>query len=80
MDPRVDKKDLLRRYEATGDEKAYFEALPLYEQAIASGGSARDLMDYGYLLECHARNLLRRAAVQYERATWNPTGTSLATS
>jgi len=64
----VDKKDLKDRYEATGDETAYLEALPLYEQAIANGASAQDYVDYGYLLECHARNGLRRAVASYERA------------
>jgi tetratricopeptide (TPR) repeat protein len=42
--------------------------LPLYEQAIANGAGARDYIDYGYLLECHARNELRRAVASYERA------------
>src|SRR4029077_18605259 len=56
------------RYEATGDEAAYEEALPLYEQAIADGGDAQEVIDYGYLLECHARNLLRRAVAGYEHA------------
>src|SRR4029077_21229479 len=56
------------RYEATGDEAAYEEALPLYEQAIADGADAQEFIDYGYLLECHARNLLRRAVAGYEHA------------
>ncbi len=64
----MDKKVLLERYEATGDEAAYLEALPLYEQAIATAASAQDFVDYGYLLECHARNQLRRSVASYERA------------
>ena len=68
MDARVDKKELLERYEATGDEAAYLEALPLYEEAARNGADPETLKDYGYLLECHARNLLRRAVEQYERA------------
>ena len=68
MGARVDKKDLLERYEATGDEAAYRKALPLYEQAARNGADAETLKDYGYLLECHARRLLRRAVELYERA------------
>jgi len=64
----MDKKELAERYEATGDEAAYLEALRLYEQAIANGAQAQDLVDYGFLLESHARNELRRAVEQYERA------------
>ena len=64
----MDKRDLKDRYEATGDEAAYEEALPLYEQAIANGADPQDFIDFGYLLECHARNLLRRAVASYEHA------------
>src|SRR6202011_4549114 len=63
-----DKSDLLERYEATGDEAAYREALPLYEAAAESGGDVGDLLGYGYLLECRGRNLLKMAITQYERA------------
>jgi tetratricopeptide (TPR) repeat protein len=62
------KKELLERYEATGDEAAYLEALPLYERAARNSADAETLKDYGYLLECHARHLLRQAVTQYERA------------
>ena len=62
------KKDLLERYDATGDEVAYTEALPLYEQAIREGADAGTHVDYGYLLEIHARGLLRKAVTQFERA------------
>ena len=64
----MDKKELLERYEATGDEADYLEALPRYERAAGNGGDAETLKDYGYLLECHARNQLRQAVLQYERA------------
>ncbi len=46
----MDKRDLKDRYEATGEEAAYEEALPLYEQAIANGADPQDFIDYGYLL------------------------------
>ena len=68
METRPDKKELLQRYEATGDEAAYLEALPLYDQAAQDGADSETLKDYGYLLECHARNQLRRAVEMYERA------------
>ncbi len=64
----MDRKDLLERYEATGDEAAYLEALPLYEQAARNGADSETLNEYGYLLECHARRKLRRAVELYERA------------
>jgi tetratricopeptide (TPR) repeat protein len=68
MDAGVDKRELLDRYEATGDEADYQAALPLYEEAARKGTDPETLKDYGYLLECYARNLLRRAVKQYERA------------
>src|SRR5260370_5244320 len=68
MGARVDEKGLLERYEATGDEAVYLKALPLYERAARNGADPETLKDYGYLLECRARNLLRRAVEQYERA------------
>ncbi len=46
MGARVDKKDLLERYEATGDEATYLEALPLYEQADRNGADPETLKDY----------------------------------
>ena len=64
----MDKKDLLERYQRTGDEALYLEALPLYERAAANGADPSELLDYGYLLECHARYQLRKAVDQYERA------------
>jgi tetratricopeptide (TPR) repeat protein len=68
VEASVDKDDLLERYEATGDEAAYEQALPLFEQAIRNGADATTFRHYGYLLECHARALFRRAVEQYERA------------
>ena len=64
----MDMRELLDRYEATGDEDAYAAARPLYENAVAASGDASLLREYGYLLECHAQNSLRRAVLQYERA------------
>src|SRR5260370_12222455 len=64
----MDKRDLKDRSEAAGDGAAYEEALPLYEQAMANGADPQDFIDFGYLLECHARNLLRRAVASYEHA------------
>jgi tetratricopeptide (TPR) repeat protein len=62
------KEELLERYEALGDESDFLAALPLYERALAGQHDARVLTDYGYLLECHARQELRRAVDLYERA------------
>jgi tetratricopeptide (TPR) repeat protein len=64
----MDKAELLALYEATGDEAVFREALPLYEQAVADAAGAEDLVGYGYLLECHGRNEIRRAVKQYELA------------
>jgi tetratricopeptide (TPR) repeat protein len=63
-----DKSDLLERYEATGDEAAYLEALPLYQEAAATGDDVGDLLGYGYLLQSRGRGLLKLAVEQYERA------------
>jgi tetratricopeptide (TPR) repeat protein len=75
MDAEMDRDELLAQYEATGDETAFGGAKTLYEQALAESPDDADLhMNYGYLLECHARNQLRQAA-HYERAIeLNPTG------
>lgn len=65
----LDKDELRARYEARGDEQDFVAAKAMYEQELAgSDGNARLHLDYGYLLECHARNELRRAAAEYERA------------
>ena len=55
------KEELLERYEALGEEGDFLAARSLYEQALAGEHDARDLTDYGYLLESHARLELRRA-------------------
>jgi tetratricopeptide (TPR) repeat protein len=68
MEAMADKTELKDRYEATGDEAIYLQALPLDERAIQEHPDPETLKDYGYLLECHARNLLRKAVAQYERA------------
>jgi tetratricopeptide (TPR) repeat protein len=62
------KEDLMELYEARGDEAAFRQALPLFESAVAGAPSPEDLRHYGYLLECHGRQWLRRAVTQYERA------------
>jgi tetratricopeptide (TPR) repeat protein len=58
----------MEEYEIRADEAAFERAKPLYEQALAEAPSAELLVEYGYLLECHARNELRRAVEQYRRA------------
>jgi len=62
------KEELLERYEALGQEGDFLAARSLYEHAVAGEQDARDLSDYGYLLESHARRELRRAVELYERA------------
>jgi tetratricopeptide (TPR) repeat protein len=65
----VTKEDLRERYEASGDERFFEQARPLYEQALqASPGDAGLLREYGYLLECHGRYAIRAAAGHYQRA------------
>jgi tetratricopeptide (TPR) repeat protein len=64
----VDLDELLARYEALGEECDFSAAKPLYEQALAEAEDARLLNAYGYLLECHGRNELRRAVELYQRA------------
>jgi tetratricopeptide (TPR) repeat protein len=46
----------------------FLAAKPLYEQALAEAAEAPLLVEYGYLLECHGRNELRRALDQYRQA------------
>jgi tetratricopeptide (TPR) repeat protein len=62
------KEKLLERYETLGEEGDFDAARWLYEQALAGEPDARELTDYGYLLESHARLGLRRAVELYERA------------
>lgn len=72
----MDRDELLNQYEATGREEAFLEAKKLYEQGLAESPDDANLhIKYGYLLECHARNQLRHAVAQYERAIeLNPDG------
>jgi tetratricopeptide (TPR) repeat protein len=65
----MNEHELLERYEALGDEGDFLAAKPLFEQALAEAPDSSVLRrDYGYLLECHARNELRRAVAEYTRA------------
>jgi tetratricopeptide (TPR) repeat protein len=65
----MNEHDLLERYEALGDERDFLAAKPLFEQSLAEApGSSVLRLNYGYLLECHARNELRLAVAQYEEA------------
>jgi tetratricopeptide (TPR) repeat protein len=65
----MNEHELLERYEALGDERDFLAAKPLFEQALAEAPDSSVLRrDYGYLLECHARNELRRAVGEYTRA------------
>ena len=72
----MNTEELLAQYEATGDEEVFREARRLYEQALAASPDDADVhLNYGYLIECHARNQLRQAAAHYERAIkLNPKG------
>jgi tetratricopeptide (TPR) repeat protein len=73
----VDRDELLGQYEASGREETFPEAKGLYEQVLAESPKDAELhLKYGYLLECHARNQLRQAVAQYERAIeLSPSGT-----
>jgi tetratricopeptide (TPR) repeat protein len=65
----MDKEELLLRYECEGGEDLYAEAKPKFEAALAaSPGDARLLNNYGYLLECHGRRMIRAAAGYYQQA------------
>jgi tetratricopeptide (TPR) repeat protein len=65
----MDRDEVLSQYETTGREQVFLEAKKLYEQALAGSPEDAELhLTYGYLLECHARNELRQAVAQYERA------------
>ena len=78
----MDPATLLRRYEVTGDQDTFIQAKALYEQALAaSPEEPRTHMNYGYLLECHARNVMRRATSARiacsQRRTWQLTATKM---
>ena len=65
----MDKEELLLRYECEGGEDLYAEAKPKFEEALAATpGDARLLNNYGYLLECHGRRMIRAAAGYYQQA------------
>ena len=64
----MDVRELLDRYEATGDEAVFEEAKRAFEAALEGAPDPNLLAGYGYLLECRGRNTLRQAAVLYERA------------
>jgi len=64
---------LMNDYEALGlrpgGEPAYTEAMTAYQQLLAEHPEDATLhLEYGYLQECHGRNLIRAAAGCYERA------------
>src|SRR5690348_3390520 len=63
----MDRSELLERYEATGEERWFHAAVPLFERALAEEPDAVVLRDYGYLLQGYARATLRRAVELYER-------------
>ena len=64
---------LMNDYEALGlrpgGEPAYAGAMTAYQQLLAEHPEDATLhQEYGYLQECHGRNLIRSAAACYERA------------
>jgi tetratricopeptide (TPR) repeat protein len=64
---------LMNDYEALGlrpgGEPAYAEAVIAYQQLLAEHPDDATLhQEYGYLQECHGRNLIRAAVACYERA------------
>ena len=63
----MDKYELVERYEALGDEDDFLAAQRLFGQELDERSSALDRRQYGYLLECHGRRVLRRAVDQYEQ-------------
>ena len=71
--PREKASRLMNNYEALGlrpgGEPAYTEAAAVYQQLLAGHPEDATLhQEYGYLQECHGRNLIRAAAGCYERA------------
>jgi cytochrome c-type biogenesis protein CcmH/NrfG len=64
---------LMNEYEGLGfrpgGESAYEEAVALYQQLLDEHPEDAQLqLEYGYLQECHGRNLIRAASGCYERA------------
>lgn len=64
----MDLRELLDRYEASADERDFVEARRAFERTPPEAVDPHLLLDYGWLLETHARNDLRSAVEQYERA------------
>jgi len=64
----VDKYELVERYEALGEESDFLEAKRLFEADLPGQQDAIFSRQYGYLLECHGRRVIRRALQQYERS------------
>ena len=74
----MDKDELLERYEALGRDEDFLAAKPLFEAEIRrqqdsegglpGPGAALLLRQYGYLLNCHGRIVIRRAIEQYQRS------------
>ncbi len=62
------KKELLYSYEA-GNDSVYEEALELFEKSLKEKPQDPELLvDFGYLLECRGRTLIRKAANMFEKA------------
>jgi tetratricopeptide (TPR) repeat protein len=64
---------LMNEYEALGPrpggESAYAGAMTAYQQLLAEHPEDAELhLEYGYLQQCHGRNLIRAAVSCYERA------------
>ena len=74
----MDRDELLERYEALGEDGDFLAAKPLFEAEIRRREQGQPglhgpedallLRQYGYLLQCHGRITIRRAAEQYERS------------
>jgi tetratricopeptide (TPR) repeat protein len=64
----MNRDELAERYEARGDEDDFVRAKALFEEAIEEQPSAELARRYGFLLQAHGTNSLRRALEQYERA------------
>ena len=64
----MDRYELVERYEALGEENDFLAAKRLFEQDLSEQSDALERRQYGYLLECHGRRMLRRAVDQYEQA------------
>lgn len=76
---RMNRDELLERYEALGDDNDFLAAKPLFEAEIQRRRAASEaglhgpedaelLRQYGYLLNCHGRITIRRAIEQYQRS------------